>query len=285
MIKTVATATAIALTLTLAFLLVGLGGLNTGWLDAQERSRENPSILTLLQPRGTITPSADAPGASAGERDSLTTGDFLVRSGRRVAAWTMSASEDQRYRIDLQSADFDPYLYIVGPGIRESLEEIGDYSYALWDDDSGEHTNARICFEPPATADYTLVASALDAGVGSYSLTVTVGCENGIGSDSDAVLEQYSDYLNLAQHPDQVLSVGDEVSSELGPGDPVVSGRFVEVWHLAQPIGDTLIITLDSDEFDAYLIVTSPTRSMRDDDSGGGTNSRVAPRHAEWVGG
>ena len=137
----------------------------------QDGLDSNPSILSLLPSQG----QAVVDGTVTGR---LTERDFLVRAGRRVAAWDLAVDGvGTEFLIDLEAIDFDSYLYIVGPRIRMALGEFADESYALTDDDGGEGLNSRLCFLAPMEDTYQVVVGALYAETGEYSLSVTRGCE------------------------------------------------------------------------------------------------------------
>ena len=69
------------------------------------------------------------------------------------------------------------------------------------------------------------------------------------------------------------------ITGELSPTSPMVEddGRYYEAHTFEGSAGEALTIDLISDDFDAYLILVSPTgeRIAADDDSAGGTNARI----------
>ena len=158
---------------------IAVAGCLGAGVSAQETARNvDRSILRLLPVMDTLS----VPDTARGR---LTDEDYLVRAGRRVAAWVLRVdSVGAEYTVDLTSSDFDAYLYIVGPSIRRSLEDVGREGYALTDDDSGEGYNARVCFRAPMAENYHVVAGALEADTGEYELQVTPGCH-----DSDEGLD------------------------------------------------------------------------------------------------
>ncbi|MBM4184209.1 MAG: hypothetical protein FJ207_08265 [Gemmatimonadetes bacterium] len=93
----------------------------------------------------------------------LRSGDPLVTDGRRGQAWAFDGVAGQRVVIDLEAEDFDAYLYLVGPGLPEPLE----------DDDGGDSLNSQIETTLPGTGTYRIVASSLSEGTGAYTLRVT----------------------------------------------------------------------------------------------------------------
>ena len=137
--------------------------------SAQEPTPEqriNPSILEFAPLRGSVDANSTA------KPDTLRVSDPLVRAGRRVAAWSLQTQESTSYEVSLSSADFDAFLYIVGPGIVVIAEEYATNEYALTDDDSGDGLNSWLCFDAPQEAEYRVIASALYGETGAYSLEV-----------------------------------------------------------------------------------------------------------------
>jgi hypothetical protein len=70
---------------------------------------------------------------------------------------------------------------------------------------------------------------------------------------------------------------GNVHTGTLAAGDQVApDGSWYDEYPISGNIGDRYAVTMVSDDFDAYLTVTSPSGAQNsDDDSGGGTNSRV----------
>ena len=84
----------------------------------------------------------------------LTTSNPIQGGGRRVEVWEFAANAGSRLRVDLQSEDFDPFLFVVGPGLGAGLRN----------DDGGDRLNASLCFTPASAEGYRVVAAALDGG-------------------------------------------------------------------------------------------------------------------------
>ena len=257
-----------------------------------DRERSNPSILELLRPGERISLN----GAGVSRSGSLTEEDPLVRAGRRVSAWSLDAQENMRYEIALSSEDFDPYLYVVGPGVVSIAED----EYAFTDDDGGDGLNSLLCFVAPEDADYHVVASALYAGVGAYSLTITEGCSEDGGDpedsrDMDGIRDEevgdtgaFNLWDDVAVVDTVTLGIVHRGSFEAtsvtdGEGRPVVG------WALPVREGARLAVGMVSDDVDALVHLLSATDfrggygsgreiaygHVSDDDSGGNLNSRL----------
>jgi len=65
---------------------------------------------------------------------------------------------------------------------------------------------------------------------------------------------------------------------ELGAGDPLRDdGTLYDAYQLVLETGRSFTLTLESEDFDAYLTVVSPSGAItNDDDSAGGTNARIS---------
>ena len=127
---------------------------------------------------GAATPRRPADGAAATARriaigqtqqGSLTRNDVLVSSDSTYAqAWTIQVRVGQTVTIDLESDDFDAYLFLQGPGISGGR----DYQ----DDDSGGNCNARLTATFPQNGEYEVVVNTAGKyATGQFSLSVTTG--------------------------------------------------------------------------------------------------------------
>ena len=154
------------------------------------------------------------------------------------------------YVIDLVSKDFDAYLRLEDSGGKLLAE----------DDDSGGMLNARLFFIPPATAEYTLVATCYKPKAGKYRLTVQ---ESSLRAKP----------LALARG---AASAKDRLSIK-SPKSPFSPHNSCTLYRIALKDGTKYVVDLESADFDAYL--TLADASLRplasDDDSGGKRNARI----------
>lgn len=181
-------------------------------------------------------------------------GGQTVDNGRAVQAWTLQGMAGEAVSITLESSDFDAYLYVLGPGLGEVLE----------DDDAAGDLDSRIEFTFEESGTYLVVASALSSGdYGSYRLSV---------GESRIVNE-----LEEIETEGREIDVGLTVTGTFGMDDARYEGRPVQAWALAGESGQTVVIDLISDEFDAYLYLVGPGigSPRRDDDGGDGLNSQI----------
>ena len=230
--------------------------------DAPERDR---SILTLLPVENEIV----VDGTNTGR---LTEQDYLVRAGRRVAAWSLVAdSVDSNFLIELESLEFDPYLYVVGPNIRAALGESRADTYVLTNDDGGDGLNSRLCFQAPSVATYYVVVGALHAEAGEYALTVTRGCGPTEGdTEGDGEVDGGEEDLlgplaggESSFDPWEVsgartLRPGVIMEGLLSSSSEIDGDGFaIEVWALTVERTQRLVIEVGSDEFEPWLRVVS----------------------------
>jgi len=214
-------------------------------------------------------------GVGEESRGALTDTDLLSAGGRRVQVWVLDAPPGEEIQVDLRSSDFDPFLYVVGPGFAEGLR----------DDDSGNGLNSRICFTADADAGYRMVASSLDSGTGSF--TVSVSSVDIPGSCGGASIDSEVMDLNLLPTAGRVLAVGDEVTGTLTEGDIHFFDSPVQAWAVQGVAGAPFSVDLISGEFDTFLTVLGPglEDGLTDDDGAGRCDSRITsafPESAEY---
>jgi hypothetical protein len=116
------------------------------------------------------------PDAVAGELTS--TSCLIVAGGTFADPWLLELSEARMIQVDLLSSDFDAFLVVT------DMED----EWIVWDDDSGEGSNARLTTELEA-GSYKVWADTRFAGeMGAYELTIQV--EEGAAAFWDSPLAQ-----------------------------------------------------------------------------------------------
>lgn len=143
--------------------------------------------------------------------------------------------------VNLDSGDFDAVLYVFGP----------DGELIAEDDDSGGGSNARVSFIAEQSGEYTLQATSfIDGGSGNYRLRLQL--------DTDGSVQMLSG--NLSNR-----------SPRFADGTPY------EIHEVDASAGERLNIRLNSDAFDAYLLVfdADDNKLAEDDDSGGGSAAQL----------
>ena len=195
----------------------------------------------------------------------LTDADLLSAGGRRVQVWVLDAPPGEEIQVDLRSSDFDPFLYVVGPGLAEGLR----------DDDGGNGLNSRLCLTAEDDTGYRMVASSLSAETGSFTLSVSSveipGTCGGVSAASEVT------DLNVLTTAGRVLTVGDEVTGALTENDAQFYGSPVQAWAVQGVAGAPFSVDFLSGDFDAYLTFLGPglDEGLLDDDGAGRCDSRI----------
>ncbi len=227
------------------------------------------SVLELLPTEGRVVEVGATAMGELGTPD-----DFHFPDGQPVQAWEVRGTPGTWVWIDLVSDDFDAFLWVVDPSRRE----------LLLDDDSGGGCNARIPLEIPATGSVTAVASQVGLRIrGSFSITVATErppvldepCAYGADFGGDEVWWTFPDELDVVG---SIPAVPGELTAALAAGDGVtgpLDGPMV-TWEVELAAGQTVQIDLESEDFDAVLLITGPgfDSPFVDDDGGDGTNAR-----------
>jgi hypothetical protein len=216
-----------------------------------------PLLAAAAAPGAAQQPTAIQPGHTV--TGSLSPGDPTMMGQGPFRVYRLDATAGQRLVLTLQSSDFDAFLSVLRPvgGITEMLAS---------DDDSGGEMNARLRWVVPATGPYFVLAHALGANTsGRYTLRVEEAAPPRPATP-------------------QAISTGEARRGTLTQQSPVLdnygSDVFYDLYSIDGRAGQHLVITLDSDDFDAFLEfgpiignVVNVTHS--DDDGGEGMNSRL----------
>lgn len=211
------------------------------------------SLQLSERPRAPRAPRPAAVRKGIAVTGSLGTRDPENEDGVRYDAFSLRLAEDERVAISLASEAFDPVVSI-GRMVRGSFTELAEN-----DDQPGGGLNSLLIFSAPAPGEYVIRASGLGTeSQGAYTLIVNDGPPP------------------LAAKP---ISFGVEVSGELTSDDGSNdAGQRADAFSFTAEAGQRLAITLDSNDFDAYLQLFGPNgSSLGEDDDGGneGTNSRL----------
>jgi hypothetical protein len=223
-------------------------------------SAQVSSILSLLSTEGrSLSVGSEETGA-------LSTADVRSQDDSFLEAWELSGRAGQSVTIDLLADAFDPRLYVVGPGLPETLS----------DDDGGDGCNARLTFTLLETGSFRVVASSLGARqTGTYTIRVSdrpgPPPSHGCGEADPRSIERLPT-------EGRTIRLGSVVTGRLGLGSQTVQdGRPGEAWQLQGRAGDRVSIVLESDDFDSYLYLAGPGLDgvRTDDDGAGGLNSLI----------
>jgi hypothetical protein len=230
-------------------------------LGTTPAAAQSTSVLMLIQTEGRqLEVGSDVTGA-------LSTSDPLTPDDRLLEAWELGGRAGQSATVDVESDAFDPRVYVVGPGLSETL----------FADDGGGGCNARLTMTFLETGTFRVVVSSLSAREsGTYRIRVserpgpapTYGCG-----------EVNPESLNgLPTEGRPTLGMGSLQSSTLGPlSGTVQDGRPAEAWRLQGRAGERVSIVMESEDFDTYLYLIGPGLDgvVTDDDGAGNLDAKI----------
>ena len=228
------------------------------------------SVLELMSPEGPLMVGEEFHSA-------LSSSDTRGRDDSYMEAWTIEGQAGESVTFDLIAEDFDPFLYVTGPGLEETLS----------DDDSGGACFARITFTYLENGTFRVVASSNSArATGTYLLRVsempgpTAGYACG-GMNPEILLGLPTE--------GRTLSFGEIYFGSLSSTSPTIGeNKKAQAWSLEGRAGEAVSVTLASDDFDSYLYLTGPGLDdvLTDDDGAGDLNSLLTvsfPENATYT--
>ncbi|RZJ85330.1 MAG: hypothetical protein EON88_26405, partial [Brevundimonas sp.] len=201
----------------------------------------------------------------------LASGSSQLRSGEYADGYTLRGRRGDRLDLRLTSTQFDPYLFITGPG---------DFTAANDDDESGQDgTNSRLIVTLPADGEYRVVATSYTAGeTGSYRLAAAMAGRDAPTPRPDRP-EQWRepDDRPPPPRPNSTGPILVDQRGSLSRGDATLEdGEYADRYTFRARRGDRIAGVLESSDFDAYLSIQGPDDQQYDNDDGpDGTNSRV----------
>ena len=180
--------------------------------------------------------------------------DSTLKTGEYFDSYTLSGRAGQTLTVRLTSDALDPYVMVRGP------DEFSQEN----DDVSPSDRSAELVVRLPANGSYRIIATSYQPGErGRYSLSVRDGDVASVQPDADT----------------RTLRDGQSVSGDLAQGDSTLSsGEFIENWTLTGRRGDSFDVTLQSSDFDPYLLIRGPgglSEDNDDEEGGGSRNARV----------
>lgn len=209
-------------------------------------------------PRVEVTPATDGRPLRPGESATgvITDEDPIWGTNGRFHLYRFDAAEGDRLAVEMSSEEFDTYL-VVGD------RSVGIFNPLAQDDDSGGELDARVRFVAPRSGTFWVIAQAYaEYGTGAYTISLARLPEPG-----PAIA--------------QPIAVGASATGELEEGDAQddEDESFYDLYTFEAVAGQRYSVVMSSSEFDTYLIVGRGADELdeiaRDDDSGGGTDSRV----------
>ncbi|MFQ6045515.1 MAG: hypothetical protein ACE5PT_04025 [Gemmatimonadales bacterium] len=228
----------------------------TGAADAQQSSATLRPELDAVPVVGELS----LPGETSA---ALEPGDYLLPHRATYArAWTVSGTAGRTYTIDAvtdQPEAFDPFLYVVGPGLARPLEN----------DDGGGECNARIRLTFPETGTYRIVVTTWrEWETGGFTLRATERTEPGPDWGCNDFPEvDDNDVFDVPVS--EAIAIGAEVEGALTDEDREdFQGRRQKGFALAGRAGATVTIELSSAAFWPALVITGPQLNEQLHDDG-----------------
>jgi len=226
-----------------------------------QASAQSRSVLTLVPTEGRrLEVGAEQSGA-------LSNADLVSPEDRFLEAWELSGRSGELVTIDLLTDAFDPRLFVVGPGLAETLA----------DDDGGDGCNARLTFTFLETGTFVVAASSSGPReTGPYTIRVS----DQPGPPPAYECGQVSPEKVLSMPTDgRTVRMGSVASGQVTATTPIVQeGRAGEAWDLEGRAGERVFVVLESDDFDSFLYLAGPgmDQVLTDDDGAGDLNSGIA---------
>lgn len=190
----------------------------------------------------------------------LAAGDCSLSSGELVDLFVTSSSTSLAEEFILSSSSIDSYLVMADAAGR---------TVAFDDDGAGGNSASIRVLAPPG--QYILAATSFSAGqTGAYQLS------------SRAM-------LGRTTCVDAWIVPGLQISRSLASGDCTLNdGTYADVYPVYLRAGQQLTVVQRSTGFDTYLVLTDASFNTvaEDDDSGGGSDSRIvftAPRAGAYM--
>lgn len=191
-------------------------------------------------------------------RGTLSTSDSKLDDDSFYDMWTYRAQAGESVKITLRSTDFDAYLAV---GRMDGDQFESDET----DDDGAGGTDAELktTFQEPGV--YHIRVNSLGAGEkGAYTLLLEEGPVS-------------TPAVSMG-----TLSIGSSVSGSLSEDDPTLDDdSHYDLWTYRGRSGETVRLTLRSDDFDAYLSFGTVDgedfdEMDSDDDGAGGTDAKLS---------
>lgn len=192
--------------------------------------------------------STATPAAARTERGELAAGDETLDTGEYVDAYEIEGRPGQVLTLDLRSDNFDTFLILQSP--------------------SGE----RVENDDTDSTSRSFIESNLSE-VGTYRVLVT-SYGSGVGGDYELSMDQGTASAAAVERDVIALNIGESASGDLESADLLNdSGMYEDTYAFQGSAGDTLRLSLSSQEFDTYLRLITPSgESIDNDDFEGNVN-------------
>lgn len=180
----------------------------------------------------------------------LEKGDRTLSDGEFVDEYSFDARAGQIATVDLRSADFDTYLFVIAPGGSQQDN----------DDFNGDTTRSSLVWEIEKSGTYTVYVTSYEAGEnGSYSISMDV-----------------AESIEFEDREERGTLSGTDTTLD--------SGEFYDSYSFVADAGDDVQIDLRSNDFDTYLIVVPPEGEQLENDDASSTSHSAVQLSVEEFG-
>ena len=191
--------------------------------------------------------------------------DFLRSDNTYADPYVYNGRAGEQITVTMRSSAFDSWLVLMEPG-GNGLD--------LHDDDGGGGNDSRITVTLPRTGRYLIAANTVgQRDVGAYTLSVERGTGSARpgGGNTRGVSITGLDWRRLP-----AIRAGTGVSGRLTTSDMLRDDNsYMDAFVYQGRAGERITISLQSDDFDAWLVVNDPNGPLyeHDDDSLGNTDA------------
>lgn len=221
------------------------------------REGRAPQTAQDIQPPGITNPPEAIALNSLVQGNLARDSNLLPADNSYFNAYTFEGRAGQRIEITMRSNELDTYLILLAPNGQDIAQ----------DDDSGGGTNSRIVITLPMDGTYLVLANSYAPGeVGTYSLEVATAGSS--GAPPQATRPQQGSYILQAE-------------GTLGTNSLILEadGSLYQEHFFQGNAGQVVTITMESDEFDTYLILVGPDDEVveqNDDINSRNLNSQIS---------
>lgn len=189
--------------------------------------------------------------------------------GKSLDLYQYTFENDSTVDIQLSSAAFDPFLYLIRVDATQNAVAGAFFS----DDNSGTGNGARINRPIQAGTYWFGVSHAGGAAAGSYDLSLI--------SNTDSPSSSFESFVSPVYGVDVLINPNPNINGTLGASDFQFNERFLDLIQFEVTTTATVKIDLRSPEFDTNLLLVDVvndevgTLALQNDDNGSGTNSQL----------
>lgn len=221
-------------------------------------SAQSGSLLWLAEPAGRLVLEQET-------RGTLSASDHFAPNDAFLDVWEIEGTTGASVTIDMKSEDFDAMLFLIGPGLAETLA----------DDDGAGRCDARITVRFLEDGIYRVAATVNGSRMtGVYTLYATTDPE----PPSPVPCGGPDPARFFAMPVAGTIEIGSPaITGSLEAGDTgLEDGTYAEAWQLHGVAGQTVRVRLEAEDFDAFLYIVGPNGAYAsDDDSGGDLDAEI----------